>query len=328
MPNSTKLSSKKTLLGIFGGLALLAVLVLGFLNRVAIVDTFKGLSYAPSPEIAQIESSLNLTPAGTRIFHATNPTLESRDDFNIHCESFNAEIAVLGCFSGDHVYVYNVEDPELAGIRESTTAHELLHAIWLRLPGVEKNRLVPLLESAYTANQSTLKDTIESYDESERLDELYVRAATQLYELPSELEAHYAKYFRDRTTILGFYDSYIAPFNELNAEIEAMSHEMETLRQTIDAKTADYEARSNSYNRAVDEFNACANTVGCFTDAAFYARRAELVAEQGNLDALYAELNNLINSYNDKVDSYNANVLHNNTLQSLINSNSKLENIE
>ena len=305
----------------FLGLALVA---LCFLNRVAIEDYIKGLRYQPTTAMAEIQSSLGLTSTGERIFRASYPTLESRDEFNRDCESFDAEVSVLGCYASHKIYVYNIEEPELAGIRESTTAHELLHAVWERLSGIDKNRLVPLLEDVYRTNESSLKDTLDGYAESERLDELYVRAATQIAALPSELETHYATYFTDRAQLVKFYTSYITPFEELSRNIDTLSDELELLRTDIDTRTATYESRSDAFNRAVDEFNRCAETAGCFaSDYAFTSRRRELVAEQGALDSLYDELNSLIDSYNTKVDEYNSNVLRSNDLQNVINSNAE-----
>jgi len=314
---------------LLGALLGVVVVALLFLFRVELSDYFKGLRYTPSAEMSEIRDSLGLTSAGSRIFAATAPTLESREDFNRDCESFDVETAVLGCFTNDHVYVYNIDSAELAGIRESTTAHELLHAVWARLSGAEKNRLVPLLEEVYAENRDSLKDTLAAYSDAERLDELYVRSATQIASLPAELETHFAKYFSSRARIVEFYNAYITPFNELNAEIDRLGTELESLRATIDAKTAEYESASAEFNRSVDEFNNCASTAGCFaSDYAFRTRRAELVATSDSLDAAYTELNSMIDDYNAKVEQYNSNILRSNNLQNLINSNSEAKNLE
>ena len=60
----------------------------------------------------------------------------------------------------------------------------------------------------------------------------------------------------------------------------------------------------------------------------FYSQRAELMVEQDTLMALYDEINNLVNAYNAKVEVYNADVLKGKKLNTLINSNSKPEEIE
>ena len=297
------------------------------LNRVVVIDWFKGIGYNPTPDVLAIKTSLGLTADGERIFNATRPLLASRDDFNNSCESHDESVSVLGCYTGDRVYVYNVDDESLAGIRESTTSHELLHAVWSRLAGLEKTQLIPLLESTY-ADHPELKDTIESYDKSEQLDELYVRLGTQVADLPEELETHYARFFADQDTIVNFYNSYIKPFNELNAQIETLKQEMSALETEIKNRSAALDARLASFDSRVDEFNRCADTAGCFNQWTFAASRAELVAEQNSINLENDAINALINSYNAKVDTYNSSILRSSELQNLINSNSPTTKIE
>lgn len=316
-----KKTQQKLVLWILGAfLILLGVLV--FLNFVPIKDTLVGLSYTPSFEMSEIKSKLELTPSADRIFKASFPTLEEKEEFNRDCDSHDSEISVLGCFSGDKIYVYNIKSSELSGILESTTAHELLHAIWSRLSGSEKAKLTPVLESVYQENEEMLKETLESYSDNDRLDELYVRVGTQVKNLPPELSAHYAKYFNNQPTIVGFYESYIAPFNELKSKNDALGKELETAKSEIDAETIEYEARLDDFNEAVKKFNSCATTENCYTEATFYSRRAELVDEEGKLDDMFEELNNKIDDYNLKVEEYNKNILKSNSLQNIINSNS------
>jgi len=309
----------------------LLIVALGFTvyhYRIDISDYLKAKNYVPSAEMSEIRSALGLTSKGERIFNASSPVLDSRDDFNRDCNSSDPEIAVYGCYYLDTIYVYNINSPELAGIRESTTAHELLHAVWARLSESERNELIPLLDSAYADNKSSLDKTLETYDESERLDELYVRIGTQVKSLPAELEKHYSEIFSDQDKIVSFYDAYIAPFETYHEKIATLGSEMEAMKSDIDRKTADYESASAEFSTAVAEFNSCAATSGCFTEATFSARRAELVATQTSLDARYNELSLLIDSYNKKVDEYNSNILNLNTLQNLANSNGKTESLE
>lgn len=317
--SSTNLVGK--LVGLVLGVALLATL---FLNRVILTDWIKGLRYSPTAGVSEIESALNLTSSGTRIFRASLPKLESRDEFNRDCKSFDVEVSVLGCYTNEKIYVYNVEEAELAGIRESTAAHELLHAAYARLSDADKAKLKPSLDEVYRTNESALEPTLKSYAEAERAEELYVRAATQIAALPADLETHYAHYFANRQKLVEFYNNYITPFKELRERITTLGLELNLLREEIDAKTDDYESRSEKFSSDVDEFNDCANTSGCFSsDYEFSTRRRKLVAEQESLDELYDSLNSLIDDYNSKVDEYNSNVLRSNDLQGVINSNSE-----
>ena len=203
-------------------LAITTGLLLGlllFCYRQALADLYLGYNYVPSEDMAKIQASLQLTPEGLRIFNASHPTLESQTDFNTNCESHNPDIAIYGCYNQAKIHIYDVKIKELPGFLEATTAHEFLHATWERLSQSKQAELVPLLSQVYEANRDTLEETVADYPQDQLIDELYVRAAVQLADLPTTLEAHYARYFTDRSAIVAFYDSYITPFNELNKQI-------------------------------------------------------------------------------------------------------------
>ncbi len=311
------------LLCVFALIAVLAVIF--FLNHDFFIDSFNAMTYNPSPAMSEIRSNLNLTNDGLRIFNASHPVLSSRDEFNEACQSHDEAVSVLGCYdTNKHVFVYNVEDETLAGIRESTSAHEFLHAVWDRLSTVEKENLEPILIETYD-NHLELKETIESYDEKERLDEIYVRLATQVAELPSSLESHYAKYFRNQDTIVEYYDAYIAPFNELKNQIEKLKTELDTFEREINIRSSALDERVSEFEDAVDEFNDCADTAGCFSsEYAFRTRRTELVDEQESINAENTAINILIDTYNSKVTVYNQSIARSTDLQNKINSNSNL----
>ena len=322
---------KKSL--IFKGLAVLVAagaVVFVALNFQAISDTLAGFSYAPSSEMATIKSSLELSSDGERIFAASHPVLEAQDDFNKICDSHADETSVLGCYTEQKIYIYNIESEELKGIKESTTAHELLHAVWARLSESEKNHIGELLEGVYQDSKyhETLEKDLKTYSDSERKDELHSRVGTEIKELPEELEKHYAKYFKDQDKVVEFYQSYVKPFETLKKQIETLAETLEKTKAQIDVKTTEYKTRAEALNAAISEFNDCAGTLNCFTDrASFNARRSELVAEQTAVNNLYSEIDTLVKDYNNKVKEYNENVLKNKDLEDMINSNAKVNNL-
>ena len=325
----SKIAPKKHLFLAIASIILVIALVFFFINHTAVIDTFKAIGYNPTPDMLSVRQSLQLTDDGTRIFNATRPILASSDDFNTSCESHDEAISVLGCYTNDRIYIYNVDDDSLPGIRESTVAHEFLHAVWSRLTGLEKSELVPILEQVYSQQSSTLHETIESYPEDEQIGELYVRIATQIADLPDKLETHYAKYFSDQDKVASFYNSYITPFNELNNKITQLKDELDALNNQILEKTANLDGRVSVFDSAVAEFNRCANTAGCFSsDYAFNVRRAELVREQQSINAENEALNAIIDTYNQKAEIYNSSIIRSTELQNIINSNSPTTKIE
>ena len=326
----SKSQHKKPILITVFVLILVGLGVFAALNYQFIADIFSSLGYQPEGGMANIKTSLDLNGTGERIFYASRPSLEAREKFNEDCNSHEAGTSVLGCYTNRTIYVYDINSDELKGVKESTTAHELLHAAWARLSDGEKNRLGEFLNKIYADEKyHELLDTdLKNYEEKDRLDELHSRIGTEIKSLPDELEKHYAEYFKDQDKIVGFYDSYVKPFNELKAEIEALSKAITDLRNSINSKSTEYENRANSLNLEISEFNSCANTLNCFSSqSAFYGRRGELVAEQEAINALYAETDALIKDYNAKVAEYNANILKNQSLENLINSNKEVNNL-
>lgn len=296
------------------------------LNRQWIKDFWHGLHYQPSSEMLEIRKNLNLTDRGAFLFNASQPSLNASETFNSYCRSDGQEIAVLGCYTEDQIYIYNIDSDELKGIRELTTAHELLHAVFARMSDSDKKALKDPLEETYQNNQDILKSDLDTYEESERFEELYVRTGTEVKNLPASLEKHYAEIFKDQDKIVDFYNGYIKVFRALEAELDALANEMSALSDEISAKTADYEQRIDKLNSDISDFNTCAKSTDCFkSEYEFYSRRNTLLYEQNNLENLYEEINTLIETYNSKVEIYNADVLQTEKLNRLINSSATVE---
>ena len=308
---------------------LTVVTVAVVVNRAWVYDWLRGVAYRPTVEMAEIREKLGLTGQGEFLFNAAQPELETATEFNTNCRQDESEIAVLGCYTAGNIYIYNITEERLAGIRELTAAHELLHAKWARMSEAEKVELVEPLTRVFEANQEMLGEEINSYDISEKQEELYVRAGTEVKDLPDALEKHYAKIFKDQDKIVDFYEGYIAVFREIKAQMEKLVGEMESLKAEIDSKMAQYQTDFAALEGDIASFNSCAETAGCFaSEGEFYAQRNGLVARQDALNILNDEINNLVDAYNVKVEEYNADVTESRKLQDIINSNSKVESIK
>lgn len=307
---------------------LTAIAIAIVLNRQWIYDFWRGRTYVASAEMSDIRTSLGLTGQGEFLFNASQPELSTREDFNERCRKEGDEIAILGCYTEGNIYVYNITDAELDGIREVTAAHELLHAAFARMSDDEKSALRPYLDQVYKDNEQILSEDLANYNAAEEFEELYVRAGTEVKDLPAALESHYAKIFKDQDLVVGFYEKYIIVFRELKAELEALEDEMASLTEQIEQKTIEYENRIEGLNASIISFNSCAEVAGCFvSEADFYARRNVLVGEQNALERMYEEINGLIDEYNAKVEIYNADVLRSERLNTIINSSNKPQEI-
>lgn len=305
------------------------ILMLGvaviWLNFGVIRDVLIGMGYRPTSEMVEIREALGLTGTGARIFNASLPVLQEKQDFNQNCREVENASAILGCYRDGKIYVYNIVDEELPGIRELTAAHELLHAVYHRMGSEEKSKWRNDLIKIYNENQSVLGDEIELYGDSEKQEELYVRVGTEIADLPEILEKHYREIFEDQDKIVGYYNSYIKVFREIEEKLEELYGEISALGEQINVKTAEYEANLGSLNVEISEFNNCAEILNCFSSMyVFNKRRAELVAKRDNLEALYNEINATVNQYNKKVEEYNEYALHGQALNMAINSSERV----
>lgn len=308
---------------------LVVIVIAIILNRAWIYDWFRGVIYRPTAEMVSIRDKLNLTGRGDFLFNATQPELNGADDFNANCRQDEGEVAVLGCYAAGNIYVYNITDTKLDGIRELTAAHELLHAVWARMSNAEKEDLKPILQKVYQDNLSVLKDDIETYADDERIEEIFVRAGTEIKKLPDVLEKYYAEIFSDQDVVVDFYEKYIAVFREIKMQMEGLASEIEVLRDSINVKMAEYENKVSQLETDIAGFNSCAETAGCFvTEAEFNVRRNALVVREGELNLLNDEINNMIDDYNLKVDEYNADALESRKLQNMINSKADIKEIK
>ena len=285
--------------------AVFAVVLMWAFYDSTLSDIWGGLGYIPSLEAETMRDNLELTPRGKRIFNATRVALEDSDDFNEHCSSYDAEVTLLGCYVDGRVYVYNITDAKLKTANQVTTAHELLHAIWERLSDTEQEALKPLLMQVYRANRNWFDDELEPYGAEDRTEEIYVRAGTKLAELPEELEAHYARYFRNRAQIVHYYEEYAAPFLELKFELEQLYDQITTMQAEIESARSEYLRALMVLNQKIELFNRCADMAGCFTNqTAFNTERSAILAEQSELEQTRDELNDKIEENNRRVERY------------------------
>lgn len=310
-------------------LVIFAVAMIFIFNRDKVYDYYRGLVYKPSAMMAQIRTDLNLTAKGEFLFNSAQPVLSEREEFNENCRASGNEIAILGCYTNLNIYVYNIEDKQLDGIRELTAAHELLHVVYAKMNTDERMAMKQDLEQVYKENREFLEDELDIYVGTERYEELYVRAGTEVKNLPQNLEEHYAKIFRNQDKVVDFYDKYIAVFRRLEAELKALEVELDNLDAEINNKTNEYERRVAEYSVRVNEFNNCADTAGCFiTEVSFNASRIELLNERAEIESLYDELTDLVAKYNELVQKYNNYILETEHLNNKINSNIKPKEIE
>ncbi len=285
-------------------------------------DWWKGLTYDETTEVKTLRESLSLTEKGERIFLATQPRIEEAEDFNGHCDSHHADVALLGCYVNDKMYVYRVDQEDLKDSNKVTAAHELLHAAWARMEQGERETVKRMLEQVEQQNPKWVSEELDLYDDTEKTEELYTRVGTKLQEIPEDLEEHYRQYFTNRLKIVEYYENYQAPFNELKERNAELKIQIDQMNAELLVGKDEYERRMRALEAEVDSFNACAASEGCFrSDAEFARRRGAIQTEYIELEKLRNELNAKIDENNALVLEYNENQRKLGDLHGILNSN-------
>ncbi len=309
----------------WAGVVVLCLATYVVLQSSWLMDTLKAWGYEPAEKVVAIESDLQLTAAGRRIFAATRPTVEGSREFNEHCDSHDAEISLLGCYIDGRIYIYEIELAQLAPANKVTAAHELLHAVWERMGESERRQVSGWLDQVYNERREWFEGELEVYDAEDRREEIYARAGTKLADLPDELENHYAKYFQNRAVIVQFYQDYEAPFLALQLEMEELFDQIQAVSEEVELGRETYLRDLEKLDAKIDQFNACAETAGCFASQAEFTRqRQALLAEREHLEAVRAELNGKIAQNNQRIQDYRERQLQLGELNNAMNSNIEL----
>lgn len=308
-------------------LAVTAVLLMGYAlwQSRLVQDLWRGWSYEEPENILELREELGLTEKGKRIFLATQPALESAAaGYNEHCKNDRVEVALLGCYVDDKMYIYDVTREDLRDSVKVTAAHELLHAVWARMGTGERERVEEMLEGVKREYGGWAEEELSLYEEGEKIEELYTRAGTKLRDLPEELERHYGEYFGNRGRIVEFYEKYQEPFEELKERNEELKQEVEKLGKEIEEGRSEYDTGMEELRREVDEFNRCAEEEGCFhSEAQFRRRRVELENREKELEAMRLAVNEKIERNNRAVEEYQENARNLGKLSDAMNSNVK-----
>lgn len=299
---------------------LVVVIAVGFLaitNQQQIRDWWVLRSYEPPTEITALSQDTAMSEEGQRLFFASQPEIHGRESFNDFCQ-FPEKSLVLGCYATQRIYIFDVEDERLDGVKEVTAAHEMLHAAYDRLSNSERERVDNLVNSAFEQlGNDRIKDTAENYQDDGHgslNNELHSILGTEASELPEELEQYYGQYFTDRSVITQIAASYEQVFVEIQEEIKQFDEEISELRQRIEdteqtlaKEQSELETESQrleqlrqsgqiaAYNQAVPAYNSAVNTYNerINTYVALVERHNRLVEER---NSLAVEQNSLVHS--------------------------------
>lgn len=301
---SASVRRSSSLFRILVSLTLLVGSALVFLYRQELLDQYTVWQFKPTPAISAISERSALSDRGEFLFYASRPALLERDSFNDACRSVATEqTAVLGCYSASRIYLFNIDNEKLDGIKEVTAAHEMLHAAYERLSPQERDRINTLLDTQPLGDdESRIRELMAEYEKSEpgeRLNELHSILGSELRVLSPELETYYGQYFSDRTTLVELSDKYQSVFVELQNRQAALVSELNALADAIDSDSAVYRRELQVLESDIRAFNERAGS-GTMTRQEYEAQRAELERSQRALKQEYETIQLLIKDYESK----------------------------
>lgn len=293
----------------YGAIALLTIVaVILFLWRDNIVDWYKLKSYDPPTEIAQLANDIGLNDSSRRLFYVNHPEVTDAETFNKHCRD-NEFTIVLGCYlSGQSgIYLLNVTDERLAGVKQVTAAHEFLHGAYERLNSSERERIDELLLETYKKlDNPRIKDTIGLYRKQNPKvlpNELHSILGTEVRDLPEELEEYYSRYFFDRLKVVGYSEQYEHAFTERRNAIREYDEQLSKLKVQVDnlsASLKNTEKQLISQRSHMNQLRASGQT------DAYNAQVNDYNAKVNRYNADIDKLMSLIVKYNDIVESRNS----------------------
>jgi hypothetical protein len=313
---------------IAGGLisfALIALVVWVVFNRQYVIDQINVWQFKPSPDVVTIGERAGLANKGLFYYYTSHPSVDSAADFNINCQRKEAKSAILGCYTGTSIYIYDVTNTRLDGIEEVTAAHEMLHAAWDRMSEAEKSSVSKLLEAQYAKlNDTELTARMDYYNRNEpgQFDnELHSIIGTEYASISPELESYYSQYFSDRKKLTDLHTSYNSVFTELSNQSDALYATLTRLGAQIDIQKNTYNADTAALSADIAAFNAEAKNGGFSSIEYFSAERQSLLNRSKALDGERVTLNNKIKTYNDDFTQYQALVIQSQALNKSIDSN-------
>lgn len=294
--------SKSRTFTITATVASLVVALLLVLNRQYVVDQINVWQYRPDTHLLKLVERTGMGDHGKFNFYASRPAIEDAAGFNAKCDRKEQGTAILGCYTGRNIYIYNVTDSKLDGIREVTIAHEMLHAAYDRLGAAERGEVAVLLRAEYSKIKDNKKfaERVNFYERTEpgELDnELHSIIGTEVASISPKLESYYEKYFDSRDKVVQLHATYENVFNDLAARSQVLADQLTNLGAAIEARTSTYNAHVNQLNADINTFNARADSGGFSSQAEFQTARNGLVAQSNQLDAMRASINEQIQQY-------------------------------
>lgn len=305
-----KHSKSRVVASIIISILLITSSILIIFYRQHIIDQITVWQFHPTTEIASLASSGGMNSNGKFIYYASQPKLDSSSNFNKVCNRVENTTSILGCYSNSKIYIYDVTNAKLDGIREVTAAHEMLHAAYQRMSSDEKTKINALLQIEYKklANNKDFTDLIAYYDRAEpgeRDNELHSVIGTEVANIDPALETYYTQYFSDRSDTVTLYAKYSSVFQDLTDRANALVKQLNALAASIPNGSSEYNLDIKTLNADITSFNKRAESGGFSSQAQFNSERSVLLTRISNINLVKSGINSDIEKYNSLLAEYN-----------------------
>lgn len=252
----------------------------------------------------EIVSRSAMNERGTFLFYAAHPTLEPSETFNDYCRLHTEKAAVLGCYNGKNIFIFDIQDQRLDGIKEVTAAHEMLHVAYDRLSVAQQDNVHRLIDEAMSGQKNPeIQKKVDAYeldDPLDRYNELHSMLGTEAKNLPKDLELYYDQYFTNRLAIVSLFERYETVFNQLESQQQLLVERLNQLSDEITAASEGYTADFRTLQSDIATFNARAANGSFSSQTEFNAERQRLVARQSALNGSRESINVAIEEYRVK----------------------------
>ena len=299
------------IIGLLTALLLFGASLWTVFNWQLVVDYASVYDFTPDQEVKALVTDSGMSEKGEFHFYSSYPKITDAEEFNSACQRQERSSPILGCYvpKTNRIFIYNVDNQDLKGIKEVTAAHEMLHVAYSRLSQRERDWLEPRLEAAYSrlANDKlrTRMDYYAKAEPGEKLNELHSILPTEYADLGQELNDYYAKYFDNRQATIKLHSDYSQVFYELEDEARGLESKLESDVKQINADTSQYQADIQMFNQEVATFNQRASSGYFKSQTEFNSARSVLVARTYAFEARKTALDQKIDEYNVNVDRLN-----------------------
>ena len=275
-------------------------------NNQALSDRYFLWRNPPSPEAVEIADKTGMSSLSRRIFFVSRPSIDNAEELNAHCSDIETTMIILGCYARGQIHIFDVRDERIADAKYVTSAHEMLHAAYVRLSKDERNRVNALLDEAYqyVSENDELRDIMDEYSRVEpeqRYNELHSILGAEHADLSPELEKYYARYFTDRRKTVGMAVQYRKVFKNLETEQARLQVQLDRLAANIEAATSVLDSGIFFLNRNIETFTAKKFR----SRSEFNAERKALVEREKDLMEFRAQIEADIRQYDKLVKEYN-----------------------